>query len=48
MLYYDRIDLRKGIDLTESNSSEECVVCHYWYFNHGSNLKILFAMVAIT
>ena len=48
MLYYDRIDLRKGIDLTESNSSKECVVCHYWYFNHGSNLKILFVMVAIT
>ena len=31
MLYYDRIDISKGIDLAESNSS---MICRYWFFNH--------------
>ena len=35
MLYYDRIDISRGVDLTKSNSSKECVICHYWFFNHG-------------
>ena len=35
MLYYDRIDLREGIDLAKSNNSDECTICHYWFFNHG-------------
>ena len=35
MLYYDRIDISKGIDLTKSNNSKECLICHYWFFNHG-------------
>ena len=35
MLYYDRIDISKGIDLTKSNNSKECMICHYWFFNHG-------------
>ena len=34
MLYYDRIDITKGIDPAKSNSSKECMVCHYWFFNH--------------
>ena len=34
MSYYDRIDLSEGIDLTKSNDSKECVICHYWFFNH--------------
>ena len=32
---YDRIDLSKGIDPARCNSSKECMVCHYWVFNHG-------------
>ena len=28
ILSYDRIDL-KGVDLTESNYSKGCIVCHY-------------------
>ena len=32
MLYYDRIDISKGIDLAKSN--KECMICHYWVFNH--------------
>ena len=39
MLYYDRIDISEGIDLVKSNSSKECMICHYWYFNHGLNFQ---------
>ena len=35
MLYYDRIDISEGIDLAKSNKSKECMICHYWFFNHG-------------
>ena len=34
MLYYDRIDISKGTDLAKSNNSKECMICHYWLFNH--------------
>ena len=34
MLYYDRIDISKGIDPTKSNRSKECMICYYWFFNH--------------
>ena len=32
MLHYDRIDLSKGIDLS---NSKECMIHPYWLFNHG-------------
>ena len=32
MLYYDRIDVSKGIDINKTNTSKECDICHYWYF----------------
>ena len=35
MLHYDRIDVSKGIDPTKSNKSRECMICHYFFFNHG-------------
>ena len=35
MLYYDRIDISEGIDLTKSNRSKECMIFLYWFFNHG-------------
>ena len=35
MLYYNRIDIREGIDLVKSNISKERMICHYWFFNHG-------------
>ena len=35
MLYYDRIDISKVTDLAESNNSKECMICHYFFFNHG-------------
>ena len=35
MLYYDRIDIGKGIDPTKSNGSKECMIFHYYFFIHG-------------
>ena len=35
MLYYVRINLSEGIDLTKINKSKECMICHYCFFNHG-------------
>ena len=29
------IEFSKGIDLAKSNISKECLICHYWFFNHG-------------
>ena len=31
----NRIDISEGIDPTKSNRSKECMICHYWFFNHG-------------
>ena len=39
MLYYDRIDISKGIDLAKSNRNKECMICHYWFFKHGLEFK---------
>ena len=33
MLYYDRIDIRKGTDLAKSNNNKECMIWHCWFFN---------------
>ena len=35
MLDYDIIDISEGIDSTKSYRSKECMICHYWLFNHG-------------
>ena len=29
MLYYDRIDAIKGIDVNKTSKSKECNICHY-------------------
>ena len=34
MFYYNIIDF-EGIDPTKSNNSKECIVCYYWFSNHG-------------
>ena len=39
MLYYNRIDLSKGIDISKSSNSKEYIVCLYWYFRHGSKSR---------
>ena len=28
-------DINKGIDLAKNNNNKECMICHYWGFNHG-------------
>ena len=35
MLYYDVIDLSRGIDPAKSNDNKECTVYHYSYSNDG-------------
>ena len=32
MLEYDKIDISEGIDVSKTNTSKECDICHYWYF----------------
>ena len=32
MLYYDRIEVLKGIDINKTSASKEYDTCHYWYF----------------
>ena len=32
MLYFDRTDVSKRIDVNEINALEEFIVCHYQYF----------------
>ena len=34
-MYYDRINISEWIDSTKSTRSKECMICHYWIFNHG-------------
>ena len=29
MLYYDRIDISKGIDVNKTSASKECDICYY-------------------
>ena len=33
MIYYDRTDINEGIDLSESNNSKDCMICHYRFSN---------------
>ena len=35
MLYYDRIDISKGIVPAKNNNSKEWVISHCCFFNHG-------------
>ena len=32
MLEYDRIEMSKRINVSKTNGSHECIICHYWYF----------------
>ena len=35
MLYYDRVDISEGTDPTKINKNKDCMICHYWFLNHG-------------
>ena len=42
MLEHDRIDNSEGIDISKTNASKECDICHYQYFldkNFATRLK---------
>ena len=32
MLEYERIDISEGIDVSKTNLSKKCDICHYWFF----------------
>ena len=32
MLYLDRVDVSEGIDVNKTSESQECDICHCWYF----------------
>ena len=32
MLEYEKIDVSEGIDISRTNASKECMLCHYWCF----------------
>ena len=35
MLNYESIDVSEETDPTKSNKNKECLIGHYWLFNHG-------------
>ena len=40
MLYYHRIEVSVGIDVTKRSESKECDICQYWYFlNKGFRIS---------
>ena len=32
MSRYQKIDISEGIDINKTNASNECELCHYWFF----------------
>ena len=47
MLYYDRVDISKGIDPTKSDKSKEYIICHNFFLIMETNFKIMYAMVVM-
>ena len=47
MLHYDGIDVSEGIDVNKTSKSNECDVCHYWYFlKKGLSFNQMSAMIS--
>ena len=45
MIEYERIDISEGIDVNKTNLSQECDICHYWYFKISVlNMSLIFVM----
>ena len=40
MLYYDRVDISKGVDLSKSNNSKESMICYYFFLIMDSTFNI--------
>ena len=32
MIQYHQINVSEGIDVNKTNASEECLLCHHWFF----------------
>ena len=48
MLYYDRIEVSKGIGVNKTSESKECNIFHYWNFlDKGLIFNRMFAMDAM-
>ena len=49
MLEYNRIDISEGIDISKTNASKECHICHYWCFLDKKILNVshIFPMVVM-
>ena len=48
MAEYERIDILEGIDVSKTNLSKECDICHYWYFTIlVLSMNHIFAMVVM-
>ena len=48
MLYYDRIDVSEGIDINKTSESNDCDICHSWYFlNKWLSFKHMYAIDAM-
>ena len=42
MLYDDRIDVTKGIDVNKTTTSKDCNICHYWRFlNYSFKFQLI-------
>ena len=40
MLQHQKIDVSEGTDINKTSTSEECELCHYWFFKDvDSNFK---------
>ena len=39
MVCDDKVNISERIDLAKSNNSKECMICHYWFFNHEFNFQ---------
>ena len=35
MIQYESIDNSEEIDFNKTNTSKECIICHYWHFDTG-------------
>ena len=45
ILYYDRIDVSEGIDLSKSSATKEFIICYYLYLlNKELGFNQLFVM----
>ena len=48
MIYYSKIGIATGIDLTKNENSRKCLICWYWYLIMGLNFRNQFVMFVMT